>query len=70
MILTLKIYGMDCAACAGQVTSVLQKIPGIDGIRVNFGSSCAEIESQTFPDVSVIEKNWSAWDTFCQRKKL
>lgn len=56
MILTLKIYGMDCAACAGQVTSVLQKIPGIDGIRVNFGSSCAEIESQTFPDVSVIEK--------------
>lgn len=70
MNLTLKIYGMDCAACAGQVTSVLQKIPGIDRVRVNFGSSCAEIESQTFPDVSVIEKKLERFGYLLPKEKV
>lgn len=56
MTLTLKIYGMDCAACAGQVTSVLKKSPGIDHVRVNFGSSSAELETQALPDLALLEK--------------
>ncbi len=70
MELSLKIYGMDCAACAGQVTSVLRKIPGIDRVRVNFGSSCAEIESRTFPDLSVIEKKLERFGYLLPKEKV
>ena len=56
MKLFLKIYGMDCAACAGQVTSVLRKAPGIDRVRVNFSTSGAELEVQNYPDFSLLEK--------------
>ncbi len=56
MKLQLKIYGMDCAACAGQVTSVLRKTPGIDRVRVNFSTSSAELEVLNPPDFSLIEK--------------
>ncbi len=56
MKLFLKIYGMDCAACAGQVTSVLRKAPGIDRVRVNFSTSSAELEVQNVPDFALLEK--------------
>ena len=56
MKLFLKIYGMDCAACAGQVTSVLRKTPGIDRVRVNFSTSSAELEVLNYPDFSLLEK--------------
>lgn len=70
MNLTLKIYGMDCAACAGQVTSVLQKMPGIERVRVNFGSSCAEIESQMYPDFSAIEKRLERFGYLLPKEKV
>lgn len=56
MKLFLKIYGMDCAACAGQVTSVLRRTPGIDRVRVNFSTSGAELEVSNYPDFALLEK--------------
>lgn len=56
MKLFLKIYGMDCAACAGQVTSVLRRTPGIDRVRVNFSTSGAELELSNYPDFALLEK--------------
>ncbi len=56
MKLTLKIYGMNCAACAGQIKSVLKKTDGVDHVAVNFGSSCAELVSKEYPNLALIEK--------------
>lgn len=70
MKLSLKIYGMDCAACAGQVTSLLRKIPGIDGVRVNFGASSVELETQNIPDFLLIEKRLARFGYALPKEKV
>ena len=70
MKLFLKIYGMDCAACAGQITSVLRKTPGIDGVRVNFSTSSAELETQCFPDLALIEKRLARFGYALPKEKV
>lgn len=56
MKITLKIYGMDCAACVGQVTQIFRKNREIHQVKVNFNSSCVEFETQKYPDFSQLEK--------------
>lgn len=56
MKITLKIYGMDCAACVGQVTQIFRKIPELHQVKVNFNSSCVEFETQEYPDFFQLEK--------------
>ncbi len=56
MRLTLRVHGMDCAACAGQVAGVLRGVPGVETARVNFASSTAELEVSAWPDLAALEK--------------
>ena len=59
MMVKLKLYGIDCAACSSQISSILKKIDGIESVKVNFLSSNVEMESSSFPDLKTIEKKLS-----------
>ena len=59
MKVKLKLYGIDCAACSSQISSILKKIDGIESVKVNFLSSNVEMESSSFPDLKTIEKKLS-----------
>ena len=40
--ITLRIAGMTCTGCARKVTAVLEKIPGISDIKINFVASIGQ----------------------------
>lgn len=42
----LKIRGMSCAACARRIEKVLEKLPGVDQVNVNFATESAAVEYQ------------------------
>ncbi len=56
MKLSLKIYGIDCAACAKQVESIFKKIGNLNNIVINFSSSLVNFECEEIPNLMAIEK--------------
>ena len=42
--ITLKLKGMSCAACANNVAKIIQQLPGISSVQVNFAAERASIE--------------------------
>ena len=53
---TLKLRGMSCAPCAGNIEEAIRSVPGVEACNVNFGAEQASVSynpSQT--DVAVIQ---------------
>lgn len=54
---TLRISGMSCAACARRIEKVLEKLPGVEQVSVNFATESAALEYQPSVNLdTVIEK--------------
>jgi Cu+-exporting ATPase len=53
---TLKLRGMSCASCAGNIEEAIRSVPGVEACNVNFGAEQASVSydpSQT--DVAAIQ---------------
>ena len=53
----LAISGMTCTGCAGTVTRVLSRVPGVETAKVDFETGCARIAGTARPEdlISAIE---------------
>ena len=54
---TLKLRGMSCASCAGNIEEAIRSVPGVEACNVNFGAEQASVTynpSQT--DVAAIQR--------------
>jgi copper chaperone CopZ len=54
---TLSISGMTCSGCAGTVTRILSRVPGVERAKVDFESGCARIAGTARPEdlISAVE---------------
>jgi len=51
---TLRVTGMTCDACARHVQHVLQDVPGVCAVQVDYPAGIARIESAGVPRLDVL----------------
>ena len=53
---TLSIEGMMCEHCAAHVKTALEKVPGVEGVKVDLKGKCALVKAKTEIDEETYRK--------------
>lgn len=53
---TLSIEGMMCEHCAAHVKTALEKIPGVDSVKVDLKGKCAAVKTKADIDEATYRK--------------